>query len=693
MLNIIGGSLYNKYKLDARKTYFKGLDKKSDRVPKFRKPQTVSKELGSEFALAGHFKYMENVIFDYFMKDVLSPYDWIKHEYTPRKEGKVSNIQKYIENQLETVVFGNKDMKSTTELTTELSKFLIRWSSMVYMAYQPRTQMFNFAVGHLQNIIFEPNAYFTGLHRIYAGKRNLESRNRVIGVWNNIVKAKNILVRHGLANMVNETQFEEMDKFFKASKLLTTEAFINNAYFLLEKAEQSIQIPIFVGMMTEAEWNSYNNEGIPIDQANQLSEARASELTRRVGYIHGFYAKTQAAPSMLHPISAPAYQFRKFAVSLWQKMFGTYRYDRNFHIRSGMAQSLITIVRIMAYAGVTTQQRKMEKIAEGLRKHNDPNAMEDLPFQVAGMNDYFEKIIVRLGDDVTMRKALKNLPANEIRNLKSAIIMLAMILSMSKLYKGLDDDSWVKSKLFDYFINGLLKRLIGDVSYFLTYDNWEALMQSPAAGVNILLRFGYVAGLSVMTAYDGVRGEKTPFAYYSQNSLYYEQGSPKLLYQIGDVMPVGSTYKLLYKNIYEEFLNRIAYEAFSVSESGDVIKVHLMDGNKILTIGDIRREAAEWRRISPIMNKSIEHNHMIELGFDPEIVAMERERNKRWTKNAQDVNDAAHMRHFKNRYAEGDPAAVEVVDMMKEHSRDVEKIIQSMKVQRNKELGEGIKIK
>ena len=54
--------------------------------------------------------------------------------------------------------------------------------------------------------------------------------------------------------------------------------------------------PATRGLMTDQEWNAYNDKAEIIDEKNKLTEYRKSMITSRVQNIHGHYSTISMAP-------------------------------------------------------------------------------------------------------------------------------------------------------------------------------------------------------------------------------------------------------------------------------------------------------------------------------------------------------------------------------------------------------------
>ena len=712
------GSLYHKYKIDAKKAYYNEMSKRTGRVVNLPSLRPVSKKYASKHIAVGHFNSLESVIYNHHMKDILSPYDWVKQQYSMQERpGNKNHILDYIRDQIDTSVFKYTDNYEQTEMYKALGNFMIRWASLVYMAYQPTTQVFNAAIGHLQDMVYEPKAYFTGWKRILRGT-NEQDRFHLVRMYLNYKKAFKILKKFGLANMVEETQFQELDRFFTeipglegrehtvfekgydwAKKNINVENFINKGYWLLEQAEKSIQIPIFVGMMTETEWNSYDLNANIINKDGQLSEARADELTRRVGYIHGFYSKAQASPFAQTPAGAGIFQFRKFLPPLYHKLFGTYRYDRSFQLRSGMAQSIAVVMQIAKFAGLTGKEKKMERIQLALQS-KEQRDLEDLPFHVSGMSQYFDDLIIKLGSDAKLIEALKKLPANEKRNLMSAGIQAAVIIALyasaQHLFPGPDDD-FADSAMKKY-IRLTLQRIAGDILYFFEMENVLMLYESPAAGLGVFLQAFKTLGMLNAWLFNELQGKKTQFTHYQQDGLYYERGQPKIFYHIGNIIPVGSAYRLIYRNAYRKWLDSQLQTITdpetaepALDREGNIQFIFNPATNKPMTKWDVRKESLRWQKMISAIEDALIYGQLLEKDYDPAHIFYIEEYMRRSNVLLRNIGYAASMAEYQNLLDTGDPETLKIKDYLTKYHEDNQELREQIKMMSDLELIRQIK--
>jgi hypothetical protein len=499
----------------------------------------------------------------------------------------------------------------------------------------------------------------------------------------NYRKAKNILNRYGLANMVEETQFEQLDRFFtglpglegessfleraayKTRRAFTAENIINKGYWMLEKAEKSIQIPIFIGMMTQEEWDSYDVNGHVINKANKLSEARASELTRRVGYIHGFYSKQQASPFILTPHGAAIFQFRKFAPSLFMKLFGGYRYDRNYILRSGIVQSLGTIARVVKFGGFTGKEAKMERIQQAFIDMNKRKADEKRsPFAYAGMSEHLDNILIKLDTDPSFVNALKNIPKADMKNLRSAILQSAVMLVLYWAAFGGDPDDPREGFLRNYIRKQTL-RYLRDVVYFISIQNIKEMTESPAAGLSILVNGVKLMGLSLATAYYEATGKVDPYTHYSQNSFYYRAGDPKLFYSIGDVIPFGAFYKFAYRNAYRMAM----YSMLAKDPKGAPILDPVT--KEPMTWGKVMEKARQWEKYEEQAIRSRIHGKLIDSNeTDPETYYSKEEYMRRMDRTIDMIQHASEMIKFEIALKNGEKWAVDIERDRRAHEEE-----------------------
>ena len=685
------GSMYNHYKQEAKKQYFAKKPDKSTKLVSLPSIRTVRSEFASKKVIEAHFSQVEQMIYNHYMRDVLSPYDWIKSQYEPKNPKNKNYLYDMIRNQIDKSVFHVKDYYDTTEWLHDTANFLIKYASLRFMMFSYETQMFNFAIGHLQNMVYEPHAYMTGWGRLF--HKNPEGKHEILNFINNYRKAKNILTRFGIANMVDETQFEELDRFFLMADRLSVEDLINKGYLLLEWAEKSIQIPVFIGMMTEAEWNSYDINGFVLSETDKLTEARADELTRRVGYIHGFYSKMQASGLALTPEGAAVMQFKKFLPSLYQKIFGGYRYDRSFKLVSGMVPALGTIIKIMHFAGFKGKEKKLARIQEALKRMNKKD-MENLPFHMGGMNEYFDSVLAEMTGNETFIQAMKNLPDNERKNLRAALIQMIILTGLAMARAGGDDD--IEADPWWKYILKFLTRLSGDITFFAEYDNLEFLFSSPVPALSMLMDFMRVGGMIAMTGLYhlpqiwGGEAKRTPMTHYQQDGLYYYKGMPKFVYNLGNIIPAGSFYKSTYRITYQKWLDYLDYEIFVPVEGGGFEPRLIISPvtNEPMTVGEVRRKAVIQRKLKAAWQEAVIHGYLIENGYNPSDIYALQEYEKRNSAGMRDLIDAMEYDIFKQFLDTGNEGMEIMKAYYEEYGSDVKEYKEQAKQMTDKNVRE-----
>jgi hypothetical protein len=77
-----------------------------------------------------------------------------------------SHILKYIRHQIDVSVFKTQDQYEISEWYKAFGNWIVKWTSLAYMAYSVNTQVFNLGIGHMQDIVYEGEAYKKGIARL-----------------------------------------------------------------------------------------------------------------------------------------------------------------------------------------------------------------------------------------------------------------------------------------------------------------------------------------------------------------------------------------------------------------------------------------------------------------------------------------------------------------------------------------------
>ena len=219
--------------------------------------------------------------------------------------------------------------------------------------FSPITQVNNLLIGQTFDLIREPHAVKTGIKRLFGGD----------GFVYNTEKIKNILRRYQLANITQDALFDQLEKeyriLFGAVDVQDIEKY---GYMPMEFVEKVNQFVIFIGLMTDEEWNAYDKKGNtkPGQRNNKLTYHRLSLIEGRVKDIHGDYGKLSAAPFWATNTGKGLLQFRKWLPALLWAQFAPYHLDRNMQVRSGILPTLHILGKMIVYNAQNTAKRQKE---------------------------------------------------------------------------------------------------------------------------------------------------------------------------------------------------------------------------------------------------------------------------------------------------------------------------------------------
>lgn len=671
------GSLYNYYKQtailqhnEAKTRSAKGLTAtKARRLPSIRQ---VNPLYASKKYVAAEQKQIDGLIYNHHMKSFLAPVDYIISKYRQfnsikdSSKYRDSSIAKYIQTQLDNTLFGEAAVYGYDKEYRELIKMMVRWSSLTVMAWGVNVQLFNFGIGYINNMTYEPKAFMTGLARLGGfdfGKKKMDFEQ----FYKNWRKAFLILKRFGLANMVEETKFEEIDKYYnQLVKLPVGEKLENWGYLFLEYAEKMIQIPIFTGMMTQEEWNAYDFNGRVINEQNQLNAVRADELTRRVAYIHGFYGKQQQSPVSATPEGHAGFQFKKWMLSLAFKFKRQHHFDRGYQIKSGLIDSYIMAFKLARLFGVK-ESKRMEYIKEKLKDM----PVEKLPFAIRGLSDFYGVIIKEIAnkDAVTLANTWKAIPRNDKRNLLTVPILLSISTLLMLMWGG-GDDPWETRK--EKLKKAFMMRFLGDMYYFFERDNIEHFISNPFAVFGIMT--------NMMKFFNDfflfISGDQKGF--YQDDDIFWYKGMPKFLLSMSYVMPFGSGLRDAYKKLYGEILK----QRTALGPSGEYVVLN--ENKQLELVNELRatdtvlseyelRESFRSKKIKEQFTKALIWEALESSGMDPEEYYMTQELVSITSARVGKIKDLAELIYFMNEHEDPDSELNRALKMYKENEDKIKR--------------------
>jgi len=303
----------------------------------------------TENLVAAEKKAIDSMLFRYNMKHLMAPLDWMLYMYQKDTKDE-KHITDYLRSWGEYILYGVKPKESFLggETISDLIDVGNKANSYNKIMFGVSSQVMNFAIGQGFDIVREPEAYKKGISRLFSKDKNGNP---------GFLKAWNMAKRLGLANIVDDAVFDQIEKEYNVMGL-DLKKVENVGYKLMEYAEKGNQFPIFVGLMTDQEWEAYDGKANVINDQNQLTEYRKSLITSRVQSIHGHYSTISMAPWFITNLGKLGMAFRKwFTAYVWSQI-APYHIDKNLIVRSGVIPALHLFGKRWRYNRKSVQERQ-----------------------------------------------------------------------------------------------------------------------------------------------------------------------------------------------------------------------------------------------------------------------------------------------------------------------------------------------
>ena len=481
---ITKGRLYH-YVVEARKIYRKG-NTLNERAAQsgYRitalKDQKVTYE--TNHIMESQTKIMESNIWAYYMKDMIAPLD-----YVLGRLDRTDNAFKYLKDHTDKIMY-HKSNQMGSEIS-QLSDLFTELTSLRFIAFSPKTQLYNFTVGQSQNFVREPIAMLKGLWRL--GLKDILNikRGSDIGA---IIKAINILRSHGLGDLVDDARFDTLakrsgitTKWGDKSFNFSIETFKSVGYLPMEIVERFNQIPVYVGLMTQAEWDSYNIDGSAKPGKSRMTEGRALLIKGRVQDVQGDYTPPSAAPAWNTAGGAMIMQFGKWAPTAVDATFMPYHLDRFYMTRSGMLSSIALFGKVFKQQAMSLNEKtKMEYMRKALLRWPDKN-------KVDSYNNWVDKTFGSEKEKKERKIDLNNLDESikekQLWYMETVHDYLQSLIVGSKngtiSLKQLDNQDWrnlwsniLKASIYFFATAALLSRVHKGKEEKVFEDDWTANM-------------------------------------------------------------------------------------------------------------------------------------------------------------------------------------------------------------------------
>ncbi len=602
--------LLNEYIKRAEKIYRKGGDvnnldqilqtnKKS--IPIIGNGKTA---FATKYLLEAETKAIDSMMFRYYLKDLMGPLEYMINMYTKTGDEPAKHIIQYLQEWGEYILY-NKAPEGgmlSGKTISDVVDFGNRMNSLNKIMFSLKTQGVNLAIGQALDVIREPAAYRRGMSRMLK----------------NPLKAMKMAKRFGLANIVDDVLFDQLEKEIRVFGV-DIKKIEDYGYKLMEWAEKLNQFPIFTGLMTEAEWNAYDENAELVIPENMLTNWRRRMILWRVQDIHGDYRKVAMAPWWIHNSGKAFMQFKKWMPAYIWSHVAPYHIDKNLMVRSGIIPTLKLLGKLAIYNNKPVEKR--QKQLQDIIEKEDSGEGPVSPKYFGTAQEYLDTLIKEVNGG---RVTFKDLAENDKKNFRSAIMFgmfqVLFTLTIMAMTKGSDDPDEYKKFSVRNFLP-ILKRFNGDVFWIYSTENWQYFFENIIPSASLLL------DLSAFTM-DLVKWEK-----YKKDTLAADVGFPKFIMDATYFIPAGSFIRWLNQkarvrvwksqevNLYELGIDQDTLDLLGL-ESGIVSKFDIKES--AFKYGKMYQMIKRAYQYDALMNKGIPTDEYYDLYFGEKLLKQER---------------------------------------------------------------------
>ena len=554
--------------------------------------------------VAAERKAIDSMLFRHHMKHLMAPLDWMIYSYKDNRKGIDKHITDYLKTWGEYVLYGIKPKEPIFggEHVSDVVDLANKMNSYNKIMFGVSGQIMNFAIGQGFDVIREPEAYASGIKRLFGTGKDGKP---------GFIKAWHLAKRLNLANIVDDAEFDQLEKEYRVAGM-DLKKIEDWGYKLMEYAEKGNQFPIFVGLMTDTEWDSYDMNAEVIDDVNQLTEYRKTLITGRVQSIHGHYSTISMAPLFITNLGKAGMAFRKWWPAYIWSQIAPYHIDKNLMVRSGILPTIHLMGKIVKYNHLSVQEKQdlRDKIING-KKQTDSEFFRTT-------QEYFDTLIEEFNGN---RITLKNLPENEKKNLFYAVGQVAFLivsnLIMMALIGGSDDPNKYKKFAIRNMIP-LFRRFQGDILWLYNADNWQYFIDNLIPAVNMLVN-GIKLGVDIKRYLaSAINPALTPQAVYLKDTILASKGTPKFLIDFTYVMPGGSGARWVMGKVNTQIRKNQMIDLAEMGVSQDNLnKLGIEDG--MISRFEIEENAFKYGKVYKIMKLAAERDALLKKDYDPSV--------------------------------------------------------------------------
>jgi hypothetical protein len=529
---------------------------------------------------------LDTMMFRFYMKELIGPLEYMLNMYTTVSNGTAKHITKYIQQWSEYILYGKIPEAGLLDgqAVADTVDFMNRMNSFNKIMFSFKTQGMNLGIGQVFNIIREPGAYRRGMLRFAKNPK----------------KAVAMAKRFGLANIVDDAIFGQLDKEVRMLGV-NIKKIEDVGYSFMEYAEKLNQFPVFLGLMTEKEYNAYDSDAELVSPEDMLTNWRRRMILWRVQDIHGDYRKIALAPWWITNQGRATMQFKKWLPALIWSHFAPYHIDKNLMVRSGIVPTIKLSFKIIAYNSKPVAKRQA-KLAEYLEREASGDTPHS-PEYFKNAQDYFETIVKEMNGN---RIKFKELSENDKSNLRAALTIVLFqalfTLATMALTKGSDDDDQYRKFAIRNFLP-ILKRFNGDVFWIYTMENWQYFFENIVPSVSLLVdASAFFIDLAKWNT-------------YKKDTLSADKGFPKFIIDATYFIPAGSFVRWLNQKARIRVWKGQKVDLYELGVDQTTLDLLGLD-SPIVSKFDIKEAAYKYGKMYKMINAAYEYDYIMNSGMN-----------------------------------------------------------------------------
>jgi len=269
-------------------------------------------------------------------------------------------------------ILGGKKQKSFGgEWDWAINK-VVDLTTIAFLGFKPAIAVGNVIMGKYQQLRSRGGKEFIlGEKRFWQGFMGGESLFKRAGEALDEKSLSKTLGRNKTAAILNELMKFEFYQYENVSSVSKSNPLFRVALFPLDQSEKWIQGAMFLGMMTEKQWNSYdvNEDGdlIIVDKKNALTSAQIRKMSYEVKKQQGFgYSPMDQRRLSLYSWGRAMGQFKRYFFTLGRERFGKETIDMYGNPDIGSYRASFEFVKDM-YQGKKSM-KDFDKLPEHRRK-------------------------------------------------------------------------------------------------------------------------------------------------------------------------------------------------------------------------------------------------------------------------------------------------------------------------------------